>query len=215
MRDPAGQDAQRVHLLRLPQLRLQPTALELCLPPLCDVETDADDSGRGSVSVHERFDMHLKVTLPNVLLIYHGLVLERTPVRYDPDLLRIMAAKKLKPGLPAHVLGSFSHRLENGTGTGGDSQILDTDRLEQEMVLFANKMDVAEELDRLGAHSDEVRHVLRVDKPTGRRLDFLMQEMNREANTLGSKSVDTAMSRASVELKVLIEQMREQIQNIE
>lgn len=92
---------------------------------------------------------------------------------------------------------------------------LDNERVEQEMVLFANKMDVAEELDRLGAHSEEVRHVLQASKPTGRRLDFLMQEMNREANTLGSKSVDTIMSRASVELKVLIEQMREQIQNIE
>ncbi len=92
---------------------------------------------------------------------------------------------------------------------------LDNDRVEQEMVLLANKMDVTEELDRLDAHIGEVSRVLGSGKPAGRRLDFLMQEMNREANTLGSKSVDATMTRASVDLKVLIDQMREQIQNIE
>lgn len=92
----------------------------------------------------------------------------------------------------------------------------DENRLEQEMVLLAQKMDISEELDRLGAHLSEVRNVLNdTNKPVGRRLDFLMQELNREANTLGSKSVDTATTRASVDLKVLIEQMREQVQNIE
>ena len=95
------------------------------------------------------------------------------------------------------------------------SEQLDQDRLETEMVIFANRMDVSEELDRLAAHVSEVERLLGENKPTGRRLDFLMQELNREANTLGSKSVDTAMTRASVDLKVLIEQMREQIQNIE
>ena len=95
------------------------------------------------------------------------------------------------------------------------SEQLAEERLEQEMVIFANRMDVAEELDRLGAHVSEVRRMLGEKKPTGRRLDFLMQELNREANTLGSKSVDTSMTRASVDLKVFIEQMREQIQNIE
>ena len=95
------------------------------------------------------------------------------------------------------------------------SEQLDSQRLEQEMVLFSNKMDVSEELDRLAAHTEEVRRVLREKKPVGRRLDFLMQEMNREANTLGSKSVDQQVTRASVDLKVLIEQMREQIQNVE
>lgn len=91
----------------------------------------------------------------------------------------------------------------------------DDKRIEQEMVLLAQKMDVAEETDRLGAHLSEVRNVLKQTKPVGRRLDFLMQELNREANTLGSKSVDTKTTRASVDLKVLIEQMREQVQNIE
>ena len=92
---------------------------------------------------------------------------------------------------------------------------LDEARLEQEVVFLCNKSDVAEEMDRLQAHVEEVKRVLDENKPIGRRLDFLMQELNREANTLGSKSPDTEMTRASVELKVLIEQMREQVQNIE
>jgi uncharacterized protein (TIGR00255 family) len=92
---------------------------------------------------------------------------------------------------------------------------LDPGRLEAEMVVFCQKTDVAEELDRLEAHIEEVRRVLKLREPIGRRLDFLMQELNREANTLGSKSVDTRSTSASVDLKVLIEQMREQIQNLE
>lgn len=94
-------------------------------------------------------------------------------------------------------------------------QELDQERLEQEMVVLAQKLDVDEEMDRLATHVEEVRRVLESDEPVGRRLDFLMQELNREANTLGSKSADSETTRASVELKVLIEQMREQIQNIE
>ncbi|MDC9725539.1 MAG: YicC family protein [Gammaproteobacteria bacterium] len=97
-----------------------------------------------------------------------------------------------------------------------DMQVqLDQERLEQEMVILAQKSDVAEELDRLQSHVTEVQNVLQRNEPTGRRLDFLMQELNREANTLGSKSINTETTRHSVELKVLIEQMREQIQNIE
>ncbi|WP_455211197.1 YicC/YloC family endoribonuclease [Kaarinaea lacus] len=92
---------------------------------------------------------------------------------------------------------------------------MDEARVEQEMVLLVNKSDVAEEIDRLGAHIVEVRRVLEQNQAMGRRLDFLMQELNREANTLSSKSVDTEITRAAVELKVLIEQMREQVQNIE
>ncbi len=91
----------------------------------------------------------------------------------------------------------------------------DFDRLEQEMVLLAQKLDVAEELDRLETHIQEVLNVLNKNEPIGRRLDFLMQELNREANTLGSKSADKQMTQISIDLKVLIEQMREQIQNIE
>jgi uncharacterized protein (TIGR00255 family) len=94
---------------------------------------------------------------------------------------------------------------------------LDADpaRLEQELVLVAQKADVDEELDRLEAHVNEVRRVLDKGGPCGRRLDFLMQELNREANTLSSKSLHADATRTAVELKVLIEQMREQIQNIE
>ncbi|GAA5525897.1 UPF0701 protein HI_0467 [Microbulbifer aestuariivivens] len=92
---------------------------------------------------------------------------------------------------------------------------LDPDRVEQEIVLLAQKADVDEELDRLDAHVTEARRVLSGGGPIGRRLDFLMQEFNREANTLSSKSVVTDTTQAAVELKVLIEQMREQVQNIE
>jgi uncharacterized protein (TIGR00255 family) len=92
---------------------------------------------------------------------------------------------------------------------------VNSDRLEQELVHLAQKMDVDEELDRLDSHLKEMNDVLNRDEAVGRRLDFLMQELNREANTLGSKSADISSTNASVELKVLIEQMREQIQNIE
>jgi uncharacterized protein (TIGR00255 family) len=92
---------------------------------------------------------------------------------------------------------------------------LDNDRVEQEMVHLAQKSDVDEELDRLDTHITEVRRVLNKGGACGRRLDFLMQELNREANTLSSKSIVSDTTQAAVELKVLIEQMREQIQNIE
>ena len=91
----------------------------------------------------------------------------------------------------------------------------DPARLEAELALVAQKLDVDEELDRLDSHLAEIRDIVTRDEPVGRRLYFLMQELNREANTLGSKSNDTGTTRASVELKVLIEQMREQIQNVE
>jgi len=95
------------------------------------------------------------------------------------------------------------------------AQPADPGRLEQELVLWLQKLDVDEELDRLDSHVKEIRRVLAQKEPVGRRLDFLLQEFNREANTLGSKSVDTRTSQAAVELKVLIDQVREQIQNIE
>ena len=91
----------------------------------------------------------------------------------------------------------------------------DPGRLEQELVIQIQKIDVDEELDRLSGHIDELRRVLERDEPIGRRMDFLMQELNREANTLGSKSVAAGTTNISVELKVLIEQLREQIQNVE
>ncbi len=113
------------------------------------------------------------------------------------------------PGIQQRYRDKLTARLEE-LKTG-----IDQDRLEQELVLLAQKMDVDEELDRLDAHLKELGEVLDRDEAVGRRLDFLMQELNREANTLGSKSADISTTKASVELKVLIEQMREQIQNIE
>ncbi|AIC10456.1 hypothetical protein D934_10550 [Xylella fastidiosa subsp. sandyi Ann-1] len=92
---------------------------------------------------------------------------------------------------------------------------VDHGRIEQELVLWLQKLDVDEELDRLSSHISELHRILQQREPVGRRLDFLMQEFNREANTLGSKSVDSRTSNATIELKVLIDQIREQVQNIE
>lgn len=121
-------------------------------------------------------------------------------------------AEQVRQRLP-DILAQHKQRLAEKVA---ELQVnLDPERLEQEMVLLAQKSDVAEELDRLQNHVVEVLHVLKRKEPIGRRLDFLMQELNREANTLASKSIDIGTTRYSVDLKVLIEQMREQIQNIE
>ena len=121
-------------------------------------------------------------------------------------------AKAIRERMPT-ILSEHQQRLKDRVAELAVD--LDPERLEQEMVLLAQKNDVAEELDRLESHVVEVRCVLQRDEPVGRRLDFLMQELNREANTLGSKSINSETTNHSVELKVLIEQMREQIQNIE
>jgi uncharacterized protein (TIGR00255 family) len=92
---------------------------------------------------------------------------------------------------------------------------LDQNRLEQELAILAQRLDVDEEIDRLRGHVTEIRNTFEAQEPAGRRLDFLMQELNREANTLSSKSQDIDTTRAAVDMKVLIEQMREQVQNIE
>jgi uncharacterized protein (TIGR00255 family) len=118
----------------------------------------------------------------------------------------------IAPRIPAAVKAyeeKLSARLLAALQTG------DNDRLHQEIALFASKIDVDEELSRLSTHLAEMQRVLAQDGAVGKRLDFLMQELHREANTLGSKSVDVEVSRASMDIKLLIEQMREQIQNIE
>ena len=112
---------------------------------------------------------------------------------------------EIRAGLRARLEARFAELAPN----------LDPWRLEQEFVLWLQKLDVDEELDRLATHIAEARRVLGLREAVGRRLDFLMQEFNREANTLGSKSVDARTSQIAVELKVLIEQMREQVQNLE
>jgi uncharacterized protein (TIGR00255 family) len=119
-----------------------------------------------------------------------------------------LAARRL-PEVRARLREKLLARLAEVKGE------LDPLRVEQEMVLLSQRLDVEEELDRLGAHLAEVRRILAKPGPAGRRLDFLMQELHREANTLGSKSGDVETTRASMEMKVLIEQMREQVQNIE
>lgn len=121
----------------------------------------------------------------------------------------VQAANQRLPQVLVQIKNKLKERI---------TEILDApdfDRLEQEMVFLTQKLDVAEELDRLETHVIEVLNVLKKQEAVGRRLDFLMQEMNREANTLGSKSADKEMTKISIDLKVLIEQMREQIQNIE
>ena len=106
-------------------------------------------------------------------------------------------------------------RLKLETRLADLAQPADAGRVEQELVLWLQKLDVDEELDRLDSHIKEIRRVLKQSEPVGRRLDFLLQEFNREANTLGSKSVDVRTTNLAVGLKVLIDQIREQVQNIE
>lgn len=123
--------------------------------------------------------------------------------------VQVSRARELMPRVMAAVRERLRQRLADV------SESLDAERLEQEMALLAQKLDVDEEMDRLTTHLDEVERVVRKGGAVGRRLDFLMQELNREANTLGSKSADADTTAVSVEMKVLIEQMREQIQNVE
>jgi uncharacterized protein (TIGR00255 family) len=111
------------------------------------------------------------------------------------------------------VLEGIRERLRQRLAEVTDE--LDEGRLEQEMALLVQRLDVDEEMDRLSTHLDEVQRVLGTDEPVGRRLDFLMQELNREVNTLTSKCSDAETARRAVEMKVLVEQMREQVQNIE
>ncbi len=121
-------------------------------------------------------------------------------------------AKKVEAHMPEVIEWQRNRIIEKFSDASID---LDSGRVEQELVLLAQKMDVAEELDRLNSHVGETHKILKKGGAQGRRLDFMMQEFNREANTLGSKSINTDVTASAVELKVLIEQMREQIANIE
>ncbi len=119
---------------------------------------------------------------------------------------------RVTPRIPA-IHAAFNEKLATRLREAGLDP--NEDRLKQELALFATKIDIAEELSRLTTHVAEVRRVITAGGSAGKRLDFLAQELHREANTLGSKSVDAEISQASLELKVLIEQMREQVQNVE
>jgi len=123
------------------------------------------------------------------------------------DIVRRVAPRI--PEAQALFADKLRQRLQEALGNASD------DRIMQEVAVFATRIDVAEELSRLSTHLDEVERVLKQGGASGKRLDFLMQELNREANTLGSKSAITEVSQAAMDLKLLIEQMREQIQNLE
>lgn len=121
----------------------------------------------------------------------------------------VVGVRERMPQVLAELRGRLVDRLAEVVAE------LDPNRLEQEMVLLAQRLDVDEEMDRLETHIGAVREAIEASEPVGRRLDFLMQELNREANTLSSKSSDVEVTRLAVEMKVLIEQMREQVQNVE
>ncbi len=134
-----------------------------------------------------------------------SLLLERVAAMEE----RVATVAPRMPQVIAAFQEKLAARLREAMAAGDD------ERIRQEIVLFANRIDVDEELSRLTAHLGEVKRILGAGGGVGKRLDFLMQELNREANTLGSKSVDIEVTKVSLELKLLIEQMREQIQNIE
>lgn len=134
-----------------------------------------------------------------------GLILSRCAAMRE----LVVQARDRVPEMLVAVKGRLRLRL------GELIEAMDAGRLEQEMLLLTQRLDVEEEIDRLLAHLDEIQSVMKRHEPVGRRLDFLMQELNREANTLTSKSSDVKLTQCAVEMKVLIEQMREQIQNIE
>ena len=122
---------------------------------------------------------------------------------------RIAVVQPRMPGIIAAFQDKLNTRLKDALVSADD------ERVRQEIALFVNKIDVDEELSRLATHLDELERILKKGGSAGKRLDFLMQELNREANTLGSKSADIEVTRVAMDLKLLIEQMREQIQNIE
>jgi uncharacterized protein (TIGR00255 family) len=135
---------------------------------------------------------------------------------HDFLMVRLEKIEALRSGVMPHVpaaIAAYETRLINRLTDA--LQNAEDERIRQEITLFASKIDVDEELSRLASHLTEMRRILKQGGAVGKRLDFLMQELNREANTLGSKSVDAEVSRSAMEMKILIEQMREQIQNLE
>ena len=164
---------------------------------------------------HEALEATIKTTLSDVLT---SLISAR---QREGEKLKAMILERLteinslvvsvKPMLPV-LIQTYQDKL---TAKLKEAMLADDERVRQEIVLYAQRIDVDEELSRLDAHLREVSHILAKGGAVGKKLDFLMQEMNREANTLGAKSVAIETTQISMKLKVLIEQMREQIQNIE
>ncbi len=184
-----------------------PTALEILRWPGV-IETSVMDLEQVTAEILQQFDLTLAQLVAHreregaqltALLEQRGVAIAAEVLQVRSELPTILQAQRDK--LQAR-LTELSEQLDN-------------ERVEQEIVMLAHKMDVSEELDRLEAHLSEMRQTWWQEQPTGRRLDFLIQELYREANTLGAKSYHLQTTRHSVELKVLIEQMREQVQNIE
>ncbi len=184
-----------------------PSALELLrFPGVC--ESNARDEGALQKSALEVFERALEGLLES--RAREGTQLgEFLLARLDAISAEVERVQEELPALRQRQEERLRRRLEDL------EQPLDEGRLEQELVIALQKSDVDEELDRLRAHIEEVRRVVAEGGPCGRRLDFLMQELNREANTLSSKSIASSTTQSAVELKVLIEQMREQVQNVE
>jgi uncharacterized protein (TIGR00255 family) len=191
---------------QLPQVQAF-TALEVLAFPGVQQETDCDRE-QLQASIQQLVSQTLEQLLANRQREGQQLAL-LVAERCDKILQLADAAEQRMPQVLAQLRSKLTARVVELVAEPN------FDRLEQELVLLTQKLDVAEELDRLQTHVIEVRRALDQPEPTGRRLDFLMQELNREANTLGSKSADKAMTQIAIDIKVLIEQMREQIQNIE
>ena len=190
----------------------------------CTLRYEPDVSAQGELILNEKLAKQL-VTAANWVKMQSDEG-EINPV----DILRWPEGQALKAlieqrleGVTAEVVKVRSHmpeilqwQRERLVAKLEDAQVqLENNRLEQELVLLAQRIDVAEELDRLEAHVKETYNILKKKEAVGRRLDFMMQEFNRESNTLASKSINAEVTNSAIELKVLIEQMREQIQNIE
>jgi uncharacterized protein (TIGR00255 family) len=187
--------------------RSKPTAMELLRWPGVVVAATPDPA-----PLHAVARELLKLTLDELVAnrAREGAKLASAIAERAQALGRIVARQRAR--VP-ELKGALRARLATRLAELGAS--VEPSRFEQEVALIVAKGDVAEELDRLDAHLGELDRVLGLAEPVGRKLDFLMQEFNREANTFGSKSQDPVTTRASVEMKVLIEQMREQVQNIE
>jgi uncharacterized protein (TIGR00255 family) len=185
----------------------EPSAFELLRWPgvLLEEETDLTVIGEQALTLLDAALDALIATREREGERLAGLIRERCQTLSE----KVDAVRQRMPD----VLAAVRRRLEDRVAEVRSD--LDPNRVEQELVLLAQRLDVDEEMDRLAAHVQEVQTVLKGNGPVGRRLDFLMQELNREANTLGSKSADVDVTRLAVDMKVLIEQMREQIQNIE
>jgi len=185
----------------------EPSALELLRWPGV-LETDTLDADALREPLLGALDSAL-ATLAGMREREGGVLAAGLDERCSGALALLGRLRERVPEIVAEQIAKLRQRIE-------DLDIdADPGRLEQELALMANRMDVAEEMDRLEAHLEETRRTLSKTEPVGRRLDFLLQEMNREANTIGSKSSHIDSTNAAIELKVMIEQMREQVQNIE